>query len=67
MIGAVTEAWRKHEGADIDVEVLHMGTVKRDDQLVCAVVGVAKEPVHTNFVMGMLRRFRSSPMTACWF
>ena len=33
MIGVVTKAWHKHEGAD--VEVPHMGTVKRDDQLVC--------------------------------
>ena len=33
MIGVVTKAWHKHEGAD--VEVPYMGTVKRDDQLVC--------------------------------
>ena len=33
MVSAVTKAWHKHEGAD--VEVLYMGTVKRDDQLVC--------------------------------
>ena len=32
MIGVVTKAWHRHEGAD--VEVPHMGTVKRNDELV---------------------------------
>ena len=71
MIGVVTKAWHRHEGAN--VEVPYVGTVKRNDELVrastCenlsgAAAGEVKISVHMNSATELRRSFRSSLMTA---